>query len=111
MVFNLYPPSKPNPEEIVSRGHREGEGNLEGSASPWDGNGRECVCVCVGGGTLPRPLGITHLSHPTSLPGHSWVEDAQGIGGLAAGPGALAGAAVPPWDCSKLLPQILLPCL
>ena len=109
MVFNLYPPCKWNPEEVVFRGHRKGEGNLEGSGSPRDGKG--CECVCVLGGTLPRPCGIAYLSHPIPLLGHSWVEDAQGIGGLEAGPRALAGAAVPPWDCSKLLPPTPLSCL
>lgn len=103
MVFNLYPPCKRNPEEVVSRGHRKGEGNLEGSGSPRDGKG--CECVCVLGGTLTRPRGITHLSHPIRFPGHSWVEDAQGIGGLVAGPRALAGAAVPPGTVASCSPD------
>ena len=49
------------------------------------------VSVCVwqgGGGTLSRPLGISHLSHLIPLPGHGWVEDTQGnrrTGGRALG--------------------------
>lgn len=58
MVFNLYPPSNPDPEEFAPRDHPGDCSNLERSSCHLGGEG----CACVLGARPPaRTLGISDL--------------------------------------------------